>query len=169
MYHKAIIQKTCPFVFPESFCDIFELTSLKRKEPKCPVAKLISFYLKFVNNLKHWLCSRKQVIKIGGVRAPVLTLLDCLLCRRQLGNLGQAHMSTFALCSSRRPQAILSCPFPACISHHTVHLAGPYLHTAGNKTPGTSPNLYLKSIQNSSRSQSSDADSFCSQLRIPTW
>lgn len=45
VYHKAIIQKTYPYVFPESFHDIFELTLLERKEPKCPVAKLISFYL----------------------------------------------------------------------------------------------------------------------------
>lgn len=45
VYHKAIIQKTYPFVFPKSFRDIFELTLLERKEPECPVAKLISFYL----------------------------------------------------------------------------------------------------------------------------
>lgn len=45
VYHKAIIHKTHPFLFPESFHDVFELMLLKRKEPKCPVAKLISFYL----------------------------------------------------------------------------------------------------------------------------
>lgn len=45
VYHKAVIQKTYPFVFSESFHDIYELMLLERKEPKCPVAKLISLYL----------------------------------------------------------------------------------------------------------------------------
>lgn len=97
---------------------------------------------KFVNDLKHWLCSRKQVIKISGVRTPVLTLLDCLLCRRQLGKPGQPHTSTFALCSLWRPPAILSMPlsFPSCIPSPTVCLGGWYLHSTGDAAPGASLN-----------------------------
>lgn len=100
---------------------ILSLHCSKERSPNAPWPNQSHFIYRFVNNLKHWLCLRKQVIKIGGVRTPVLTLLDILPCRRQPGKLGQLCVSTFAFCSSWNPPDILSTLWSFPGSHGQSH------------------------------------------------